>query len=102
MERTNCLLRVGKKKFDFYDAHKLILNWATYKDDDREQLEYALREKPIEFPPTYPWSECPTKPDELMNTRAPAWCDRILMSDFAWKNITGFFCSGCVYRDHKP
>lgn len=29
---------------------------------------------------SYPYSEDYTKPTQYMNTRCPAWCDRILMS----------------------
>lgn len=32
---------------------------------------------------SYPYSEDYTKPTQYMNTRCPAWCDRILMSHSA-------------------
>lgn len=32
---------------------------------------------------SYPYSEEYTKPTQYMNTRCPAWCDRILMSHSA-------------------
>lgn len=32
---------------------------------------------------SYPYSEEYTKPTQYMNTRCPAWCDRILMSHTA-------------------
>lgn len=28
----------------------------------------------------YPWSENPDESESLMKTRAPAWCDRVLMN----------------------
>lgn len=35
------------------------------------------------FVSSYPYSEEYTKPTQYMNTRCPAWCDRILMSHTA-------------------
>lgn len=32
---------------------------------------------------SYPYSEDYTQPTQYMNTRCPAWCDRILMSHTA-------------------
>lgn len=29
---------------------------------------------------SYPWSEDPNESESLMKTRAPAWCDRVLMN----------------------
>lgn len=36
---------------------------------------------------SYPYSEDYTKPTQYMNTRCPAWCDRILMSHTAQEFI---------------
>lgn len=36
---------------------------------------------------SYPYSEEYTKPTQYMNTRCPAWCDRILMSHTAQEFI---------------
>ncbi|KAI1717277.1 putative type I inositol 1,4,5-trisphosphate 5-phosphatase [Ditylenchus destructor] len=110
---SSCLLRVGKKRFDFHDTKKLIQNWQIYREDDREILNYPLKELPISFPPTYPWSEDPEHHDRLMNTRAPAWCDRILMNETAWRNLFGeneakscafyqTFAENVCTGDHKP
>lgn len=33
---------------------------------------------------SYPWSEDPENPESFMKTRAPAWCDRVLMNEEAF------------------
>lgn len=36
---------------------------------------------------SYPYSEEYSQPTQYMNTRCPAWCDRVLMSQTALKFI---------------
>lgn len=55
-------------------------------DCELKPLKEILVEYPITFPPSYPYEEEPTLPNDYMNTRCPAWCDRILMSPAA-KNL---------------
>ncbi|KAL2769078.1 inositol polyphosphate-5-phosphatase A isoform b, partial [Daubentonia madagascariensis] len=43
----------------------------------------AGQELDISFPPSYPYSEDSSRAEQYMNTRCPAWCDRILMSPSA-------------------
>lgn len=49
-------------------------------------LKEVLVEYPVTFPPSYPYEEEPSLPEDYMLTRCPAWCDRILMSPAA-KNL---------------
>lgn len=55
-------------------------------DVELQPLKEVLVEYPITFPPSYPYEEEPTLPQDYMLTRCPAWCDRILMSPSA-KNL---------------
>jgi inositol-1,4,5-trisphosphate 5-phosphatase len=103
------VLRIGKKRFEFSDPQQLIDNWHEYKDDDRELVNYRdLRELPITFAPTYPWSEDCGRPNTFMNTRGPAWCDRVLMNEHALEEVdtasavySSFGMDTCT-GDHKP
>ncbi|XP_061624512.1 inositol polyphosphate-5-phosphatase A isoform X4 [Phyllopteryx taeniolatus] len=73
------------------------LHQAVFRDDngkallkyDKEVTAFhdVVREEEITFPPSYPYSEEYTKPTQYMNTRCPAWCDRILMSHAAQQFI---------------
>ncbi|XP_018426929.1 PREDICTED: type I inositol 1,4,5-trisphosphate 5-phosphatase-like [Nanorana parkeri] len=82
---------------------------------DHEPVPFLneLTEVQISFPPTYPFSENVTEPEEFLSTRCPAWCDRVLMSHPAqallqkakegencikYQRIGGDVCMG----DHKP
>lgn len=55
-------------------------------DFELHPLKEVLVEYPITFPPSYPYEEEPSLPQDYMLTRCPAWCDRILMSPAA-KNL---------------
>uniref|UniRef100_A0A3Q0SJ88 inositol-polyphosphate 5-phosphatase n=1 Tax=Amphilophus citrinellus TaxID=61819 RepID=A0A3Q0SJ88_AMPCI len=80
------LLQIEEKLFAY-------LHQAVFREDNgRALLKYdkevaafhdVIREEDIMFPPSYPYSEEYTKPTQYMNTRCPAWCDRILMSHTA-------------------
>ncbi|XP_004544334.1 inositol polyphosphate-5-phosphatase A [Maylandia zebra] len=80
------LLRIEEKLFAY-------LHQAVFREDNgRALLKYdkevaafhdVIREEDIKFPPSYPYSEEHAKPTQYMNTRCPAWCDRILMSHTA-------------------
>ncbi|XP_054628247.1 inositol polyphosphate-5-phosphatase A isoform X2 [Dunckerocampus dactyliophorus] len=73
------------------------LHQAVFREDngkgllkyDKEVTAFhdVVREEEIQFPPSYPYSEEYTKPTQYMNTRCPAWCDRILMSHTAQQFI---------------
>ncbi|GMT07410.1 hypothetical protein PENTCL1PPCAC_29584 [Pristionchus entomophagus] len=105
----NCVLRIEKKRFDYFNHVKLMTDWHSYLEDDKEVLEFPeLYEMEIDFPPTYPWSEDPLDSGVFMKTRAPAWCDRVLMNKTAYdsleKHTTMYESIGrhtCM-GDHKP
>ncbi|KAH7731983.1 IPP-5 protein [Aphelenchoides avenae] len=107
--KNGCILRIEKKRFDYLNKNRFIDDWKKFREDDRESVEFALKEVEIAFPPTYPWSEDPQRHFELMNTRAPAWCDRVLMNEEAWRLVsadesrtyTSLGMDACV-GDHKP
>jgi len=104
----DCVLRIEKKRFDYFNHKKLLKEWKQYLGDDRELLNFpTLFECPIGFPPTYPWSEDPDHSEALLKTRAPAWCDRVLMNSAAWKLAGDTYCYASIGQDtcmgdHKP
>ncbi|CAM4714618.1 unnamed protein product [Leuciscus chuanchicus] len=110
------LLHIETKLFAY-------LNQAVFRENNgKELLKYdkeisefhdVITEEDIRFPPSYPYSEDYTKPTQYMNTRCPAWCDRILMSHSAGDIIhrregseSGVFYntlgSNICMGDHKP
>ncbi|XP_056102659.1 inositol polyphosphate-5-phosphatase A [Rhinichthys klamathensis goyatoka] len=110
------LLHIETKLFAY-------LHQAVFRENNgKELLKYdkeisafhdVITEEDIRFPPSYPYSEDYTKPTQYMNTRCPAWCDRILMSHSAGDIIhrREESESGVVYNtlgsnicmgDHKP
>ncbi|EGT43137.1 CBN-IPP-5 protein [Caenorhabditis brenneri] len=107
--QNSCVLRIEKKKFDYFNHKKLLDDWHTYRDDDKEAQNFkSMFELDINFPPTYPWSEDPEDSETLMKTRAPAWCDRVLMNKTAYALVqagnpvyTSFGMETCT-GDHKP
>lgn len=80
------LLQIEEKLFAY-------LHQAVFREDNgRALLKYdkevaafqdVIKEEDIKFPPSYPYSEEYSKPTQYMNTRCPAWCDRILMAHAA-------------------
>lgn len=84
------LLHIEEKLFTYLhqaffreDNGKALLKY----DKEAAAFDDVVREEDIKFPPSYPYSEEYTKPTQYMNTRCPAWCDRILMSHSAQKFI---------------
>ncbi|KAJ1067190.1 hypothetical protein K5549_017947, partial [Capra hircus] len=80
------MLQLEKKLFDYF-------NQEVFRDDngtallefDKELSVFKdrLHELDISFPPSYPYSEDCSQGRQYMNTRCPAWCDRVLMSPSA-------------------
>ncbi|CCD63797.1 putative type I inositol 1,4,5-trisphosphate 5-phosphatase [Caenorhabditis elegans] len=107
--QNSCVLRIEKKKFDYFNHKKLLDDWRSYRDDDKETENFqSMFEMHINFPPTYPWSEDPENSETLMKTRAPAWCDRVLMNKNAYSLVEegepqyrSFGMETCT-GDHKP
>uniref|UniRef100_A0A915N2D1 Uncharacterized protein n=1 Tax=Meloidogyne javanica TaxID=6303 RepID=A0A915N2D1_MELJA len=58
------VLRVGRKRFEYFDEKWLLSEWR----DDCELNEFPLKELFLQFPPTYPWSEEPGNHNTLMKT----------------------------------
>ncbi|KAE8292389.1 Type I inositol 1,4,5-trisphosphate 5-phosphatase [Larimichthys crocea] len=84
------LLHIEEKLFTYLhqavfreDSGKALLKY----DKEAAAFHDVIREEDITFPPSYPYSEDDTKPTQYMNTRCPAWCDRILMSHTAQEII---------------
>ncbi|KAG1974157.1 inositol polyphosphate-5-phosphatase A [Pimephales promelas] len=110
------LLHIETKLFAY--LHQAVFRENNGKEllkYDKEISEFhdVITEEDICFPPSYPYSEDYTKPTQYMNTRCPAWCDRILMSHTAGDIIQRREGSesGVVYNtlgsnicmgDHKP
>ncbi|XP_076127244.1 inositol polyphosphate-5-phosphatase A [Alosa pseudoharengus] len=80
------LLQIETKLFAY-------LHQAVFREDNgRALLKYdkeievfkdVISEEDILFPPSYPYSEDYSEPTQYMNTRCPAWCDRIIFSNTA-------------------
>ncbi|XP_020564898.2 type I inositol 1,4,5-trisphosphate 5-phosphatase isoform X1 [Oryzias latipes] len=110
------VLQLEKKLFNYVNQDVFRENNGTsLLEFDKELTPFKDRliELEISFPPSYPYSEDSTQGKEYMNTRCPAWCDRILMSPSArdqffkpeneeksvtYDNIGANVCMG----DHKP
>ncbi|TNM90249.1 hypothetical protein fugu_004483 [Takifugu bimaculatus] len=84
------LLHIEEKLFAY-------LHQAVFRENNgRALLKYdkevsafydVIQEESIHFPPSYPYSEEYSQPTQYMNTRCPAWCDRVLVSHTAQKFI---------------
>ncbi|XP_008333783.1 inositol polyphosphate-5-phosphatase A isoform X1 [Cynoglossus semilaevis] len=84
------LLQIEEKLFAYvHQAYFREDNVSSLLKYDKEAAAFqdVIREEDITFPPSYPYSEDYTKPTQYMNTRCPAWCDRILMSHTAQEFI---------------
>uniref|UniRef100_A0A673KW46 inositol-polyphosphate 5-phosphatase n=1 Tax=Sinocyclocheilus rhinocerous TaxID=307959 RepID=A0A673KW46_9TELE len=110
------VLQLEKKLFNYINQDVFRENNGTLLlEFDRELSVFKerLHELDISFPPSYPYSEDSSQGKQYMNTRCPAWCDRILMSASAkdllvkpeneeksitYDNIGPNVCMG----DHKP
>lgn len=50
----SCVLRIEKKRFDYFNHKRLLNEWQGYLEDDREVLNFpCLHELTINFPPTF-------------------------------------------------
>uniref|UniRef100_A0A1L8DYM5 inositol-polyphosphate 5-phosphatase n=1 Tax=Nyssomyia neivai TaxID=330878 RepID=A0A1L8DYM5_9DIPT len=103
------VLTVGKKEFT-HTEHQIQFKgeWLRKFDRELDPLQEILFEYPIAFPPSYPFEEDPTMPQNYMNSRCPGWCDRILMSPSAKQLIASenikysLIGEGSCMGDHKP
>ncbi|XP_071985542.1 inositol polyphosphate-5-phosphatase A [Engystomops pustulosus] len=110
------VLQIEKKLFDYFNQEVFRDNNGTALlefDKELSVFKDKLYELDITFPPSYPYSEESSQGKQYMNTRCPAWCDRILMSHSAkelllksenderiviYDSIGPNICMG----DHKP
>ncbi|XP_051935791.1 inositol polyphosphate-5-phosphatase A-like [Hippocampus zosterae] len=110
------VLQLEKKLFSYVNQDVFRENNGTSLleyDKELSVFKDRLHELEISFPPSYPYSEDSSQGKQYMNTRCPAWCDRILMSSSArdlvskpeneeksllYDNIGANVCMG----DHKP
>ncbi|PNJ30082.1 INPP5A isoform 4, partial [Pongo abelii] len=65
--------------FNFRLDSKSVVELLEF-DKELSVFKDRLYELDISFPPSYPYSEDARQGEQYMNTRCPAWCDRILMS----------------------
>ncbi|KHJ44750.1 endonuclease/exonuclease/phosphatase family protein [Trichuris suis] len=81
-----------------------------FKLDREPKNHLGLREFPINFLPSYPFMEDIDKAGVYMNTRAPAWCDRVFLNDHAWRlaqlvpdpPVYDLIGKDTCMGDHKP
>ncbi|XP_029465842.1 type I inositol 1,4,5-trisphosphate 5-phosphatase isoform X2 [Rhinatrema bivittatum] len=110
------VLQLEKKLFDYFNQDVFRDNNGVALLEFDKELSFfkdRLYELDISFPPSYPYSEDSSQGQQYMNTRCPAWCDRIIMSHSAkellvkseneekivtYDNIGPNICMG----DHKP
>ncbi|XP_011645590.1 uncharacterized protein LOC105432464 [Pogonomyrmex barbatus] len=81
------ILTLGKKEFSHYEHQNVFMKnggeWLREYDKELEDFEGRLFEFPINFVPSYPFQEDINEPINYMQTRVPAWCDRVLLSPTA-------------------
>ncbi|XP_043268162.1 inositol polyphosphate-5-phosphatase A isoform X2 [Venturia canescens] len=112
----NLILTLGKKEFSHH-AHRQVFaensgKWLREYDRELEDFEGRLIEFPINFVPSYPFEEDVNQGVSYMQTRVPAWCDRILLSPTAKTLVQNVSSSEAVeygiigpttcMGDHKP
>lgn len=66
-------------------ANSRIIIFIQLREYDKELGDFdgRLFEFPINFVPSYPFQEDVNEPANYMQTRVPAWCDRVLLSPSA-------------------
>uniref|UniRef100_A0A671V247 inositol-polyphosphate 5-phosphatase n=1 Tax=Sparus aurata TaxID=8175 RepID=A0A671V247_SPAAU len=77
------VLQLEKKLFSYVNQDVFRENNGTSLleyDKELSVFKDRLHELEISFPPSYPYSEDSSQGKQYMNTRCPAWCDRILLS----------------------
>nr|XP_060499013.1 inositol polyphosphate-5-phosphatase A [Panthera onca] len=80
------MLQLEKKVFHYFNQEVFRDNNGTALlefDKELSVFKDRLYELDISFPPSYPYSEDSGQGRQYMNTRCPAWCDRVLMSPSA-------------------
>ncbi|GAB1860167.1 inositol-polyphosphate 5-phosphatase [Camponotus japonicus] len=110
------ILTLGKKEFSHYEHQNVFMKnggeWLREYDKELGDFEGRLFEFPINFVPSYPFQEDVNEPVNYMQTRVPAWCDRVLLSPSAKTLVQdidvseaveyGVIGSTTCMGDHKP
>lgn len=104
-------LIIEKKGFHVADDLPFTRNFVELLPFDKELKQFShLKELPVSFQPSYPFSEHLEEGCMYLPKRCPAWCDRILMNDAAARLVqqtptaASYSMMGkdvCV-GDHKP
>nr|XP_003708646.1 PREDICTED: uncharacterized protein LOC100875658 isoform X1 [Megachile rotundata] len=110
------ILTLGKKEFSHCEHQNVFMQnggqWLREYDRELEDFDGRLYEFPIKFVPSYPFEEDINEGSNYMQTRVPAWCDRVLLSttakllveDISSPNAVEYGIIGpttCM-GDHKP
>ncbi|XP_070513698.1 inositol polyphosphate-5-phosphatase A isoform X3 [Cardiocondyla obscurior] len=81
------ILTLGKKEFSHHEHQNVFVKnsgeWLREYDKELGDFEGRLFEFSINFVPSYPFQEDINEPVNYMQTRVPAWCDRVLLSPTA-------------------
>lgn len=112
-EDQDAVLTVGKKEFNHADHQGVFSqqpdDWLKPYDKEVDAFKETLLEFPITFAPSYPFEEAMSKASSYMQTRCPAWCDRVLLSHTAKKLIDetdhieyDLMGQNTCMGDHKP
>ncbi|XP_053976896.1 uncharacterized protein LOC128875387 [Hylaeus volcanicus] len=110
------ILTLGKKEFSHFEHQNVFMKnsgqWLREYDKELEDFDGRLFEFPIEFVPSYPFEEDVNEGSNYMQTRVPAWCDRVLLSSTAKMLVQDTSSSDAVeygiigpttcMGDHKP
>ncbi|KAI4462124.1 trisphosphate 5-phosphatase [Holotrichia oblita] len=110
---SKTILTVGKKEFNHQDHQTVFLSpnetWLKSFDKELEAFERTLTEFPVSFPPSYPFEEKISQAASYMQTRCPAWCDRVLLNISAKELVSGdgnieynLMGRNTCMGDHKP
>lgn len=79
------VMTIGKKLFDCENLDETFkatenTEWLQKLDNELDSFKSQLLEFKISFSPSYPFKEDKSGAHSYMNTRCPAWCDRILFN----------------------
>ncbi|KAJ8686768.1 hypothetical protein QAD02_022562 [Eretmocerus hayati] len=115
-QSDDLILTLGKKEFSHHEHQQVFIEnsgqWLQEYDKELGDFDGRLFEFPIHFVPSYPFQEDVKEGGNYMQTRVPAWCDRVLLSPSAKmlvKDISspnaieyGIIGLGTCMGDHKP
>lgn len=104
-------MTIERKRFLLPMCNQFTEKYKELMKYDQEPSGFEdLKELPLDFQPSYPFSEEVTEGAKYMDKRCPGWCDRILMNEAGLKIVVQSPL-GCMYNmmaktvcvgDHKP